>query len=89
MKIHFIFEDFCSPLMIDHGGVNYYPSGMNGRYSIETAALVTCNYGYFRSGSQTRICQTGGTWDGQTICNQSKLITLRYNYINYVIIYIY
>ena len=65
--------DFCSALIIDNGQVSYHPPGVNGRFSIETAAFVTCTYGYFRSGPEKRICQTGGIWDGERVrCNQSK-----------------
>ena len=72
-NIHFIIVDFCSPLRIDNAGIDYHPPEVNGRFSAETAAFITCNYGYFRSGPEKRICQTGGVWDGERVeCITSK-----------------
>ena len=59
-----------------NGGVRYNRSPVNGRYPVDTVAYLSCNYGYSRSGSSSRTCQTSGTWNLDTpTCNQSNEVT--------------
>ena len=48
--------------------------------SYEDTCSLTCNNGYELTGSDTRTCQSNGSWSGTvTVCRRSKL------YVYYII----
>ena len=58
-------DGICGSLSLSHGEVNYNRSPVNGKYQAHTEASFSCNYGYTRSGSASRTCQTSGNWNGE------------------------
>ena len=73
---------------MSHGEVSYNRSPVNGRYLVGTMASFSCNYGYTRSGSASRTCQTSANWNGEMpTCSQSikpkiKIMCWIMNYVN-------
>ena len=66
----------CSPLNVPaNGEINYNKAPVaDGGYPLDTVASFSCDYGYSRSGSSSRTCETSGNWNHQNpTCNQSKL----------------
>ena len=63
----------CVSLSLPNGRVSYNRGAINGRYPVDTVTSFSCNSGYSRSGSSSRICQTSGDWNQQTPkCNKNK-----------------
>ena len=56
----------CSPLSLENGLVCYTTSMENGRYLVATVASFSCNSGYYKNGTNSRVCQSSGSWNGQT-----------------------
>ena len=76
-KYEMFFLGTCSPLGLSNGQVNYNTSAVNGGYPVDTRASFTCNSGYTRSGSSSRICQNLGGWNQQSpTCNKGSHFTL-------------
>ena len=47
--------------------------GDDGVLSYEDTCSFTCNTGYVLTGSDTRTCQSDGSWSGtQTMCRRGK-----------------
>ena len=65
---------FCPALNLENGDIAYHPiNEVDGKYPVDTVAIMSCHYGYMMSGSERRTCQMYGTWDqGTTTCNQSN-----------------
>ena len=65
-------DGICVSLSVSHGEVSYSTSPVNEKYLVDTVASFSCNYGYTRSGSASRTCQTSANWNGEiTTCSQS------------------
>jgi len=48
--------------------------GDDGVPSYEDTCSFTCNTGYELTSSDTRTCQSNGSWNGtETMCNKGKL----------------
>ena len=54
----------CSPLTDLNNGVINCSLGDDGVPSYEDTCSFTCNTGYELTGSDTRICQSDGSWSG-------------------------
>ena len=60
----------CQEPTIENGKVNC-SLGDDGIYSFEDTCTVTCNSGYTLTGSDTRTCQSNGSWNGlDGACNR-------------------
>ena len=58
----------------------------------EDVCSFTCDTGYESTGSDTRTCQSDGSWSGNsTMCNKSEwfLMCMHYNYIHLIHIVLY
>ena len=52
--------------------------GDDGVLSYEDTCSFTCNTGYELTGSDTRTCQSDGSWNGSiTMCRRSELLLIR------------
>jgi len=68
------FAVVCSSLTDPNNGVMTCSLGDNGVPSYEDTCSFTCNTGYELTGSDTRSCQSDGSWSGRgTICRRGKL----------------
>ena len=47
-----------------HNGMINCSLGDDGVYPYEATCSFTCNTGYELTGSDTRICQSNGSWSG-------------------------
>ena len=53
--------------------------GDDGVPSYEDTCSFTCNTGYELTGSETRICQSDGSWSGsETLCRRSEQLYILY-----------
>ena len=67
----------CPPLTDPNNGVIICSLGDDGVPSYEDTCSFTCNTGYELTGSDTRTCQTDGSWSGsQTICQRGMTCVL-------------
>ena len=73
------------PLLIDpSNGVMACSLGDDGAPSYEDTCNFTCNTGYELAGSDTRTCQSDGSWSGNdVVCRRGKYYV--YFYINMLI----
>ena len=75
----------CPTLTNPDNGVINCSLGDNGVPSYEDTCSFTCNTGYELTGSDTRTCQSDGSWSGtDSVCSKGNLCM----YI-YVCIHIY
>ena len=59
----------CSPLTVPNNGIINCSLGDDGVPSYKDTCSFTCNTGYELTGSDTRTCQSNGSWSGiDTIC---------------------
>ena len=56
--------DSCLPLTDPNNGVINCSLGDDGVPSYEDTCSFTCNTGYVLTGSDTRTCQSNGSWSG-------------------------
>ena len=54
----------CPPLTIPDNGIIDCSLGDDGIPSYEDTCSFTCNTGYELTGSDTRTCQSNGSWSG-------------------------
>ena len=73
ISIHEIVTDSC-PLLIDpDNGILNCSLGDDGVPSYEDTCSFTCNTGYELTGSDTRTCQSDGSWsDIEAMCRRGK-----------------
>ena len=65
----------CSPLTNPNNGEISCSLGDDGVYSYEDTCSFTCNTGYELTGSDTRTCQSDGSWSGSdAVCKGGKYI---------------
>ena len=71
INIHEIVTDSC-PLLIDpDNGILNCSMGDDGVPSYEDTCSFTCNTGYELTGSDTRTCQSDGSWsDIEAMCRR-------------------
>ena len=63
----------CLPLTNPTNGVINCSLGENEVPSYEDTCSFTCNTGYELTGSDTRICQSDGSWSGSDdVCRSGK-----------------
>ena len=63
----------CLPLTNPNNGVINCLLGDDGVPSYEDTCSFTCNAGYELTDSDTRTCQSDGSWsDSDVVCNRSK-----------------
>ena len=63
----------CSSLTNPNDGVITCSLGDDGVPSYEDTCNFTCNTGYGLTGSDTRACQSDGSWSGsETDCNRGR-----------------
>ena len=63
--------------------------GDDGVHSYEDTCSFTCNTGYELTGSDTRTCQSNGSWSGSdTACGRGKELHtyMQINFIVYVLL---
>ena len=58
---------------MENGEVHFNKSVVNGRYPVDTTALIQCNAGYTIPGPSTRICQSSKNWNGQEPTCEGKI----------------
>ena len=64
----------CPSLINPNNGAITCSLGDDGVPSFEDTCSVTCNTGYELTGSDTRTCQSNGSWSGsETKCNRGEL----------------
>ena len=65
----------CSPLTDPNNGVIKCFLGDDGVPSYEDICSFTCNTGYELTGSDTRTCQSDGSWSGSdAVCKRGQHI---------------
>ena len=65
----------CSSLIAPNNGTISCSLGDDGTPSYEDTCSFTCNTGYELTGSDTRTCQSDGSWSGSDAsCNRGKLL---------------
>ena len=64
----------CPVLTLDNGEIAYHPvDTVAEKYPVGTVAIMSCHYGYMKSGPERRTCLMSGTWDQEaTTCDQSN-----------------
>ena len=63
----------CPPLTIPDNGIIDCSLGDDGIPSYEDTCSFTCNTGYELTGSDTRTCQSVGSWSGSDdVCRRGK-----------------
>ena len=78
MPLHFIKDTQCDNLQTPDNGNAYCTSGKVGvGYTGDTCSF-TCNIGYELTGSDTRTCQSDGSWNG----SDNNCISKFYSYIH-------
>ena len=66
----------CPSLTDPSNGMISYSLGDDGDASYEDTCSYTCNTGYELTGSNTRSCQSDGTWSGSDpTCGRGDLYT--------------
>jgi len=66
----------CQSLTDPNNGVMTCSLGDDGVPSYEDTCSFACNTGYELTDSDTRTCQSDGSWSGsEIICNRSKFIS--------------
>ena len=65
----------CSSLSDPSNGTMDCSLGDDGTPSYEDTCSFTCNTGYELTGSDTRTCQSDGSWSGNdTTCNRGEYV---------------
>ena len=65
----------CSPLSNPDNGIITCSLGDDGTPYYEDTCNFTCNTGYELTGSDTRTCQSNGSWSGtDAVCRKGKII---------------
>ena len=65
----------CLPLTNPNNGTVNCSLGDDGALSNEDTCSVTCNTGYELTGSDTRTCQSNGSWNGTDgVCTRGKYV---------------
>ena len=64
-------------LNLSHGDVSYDNNAVNGRYPVDTKASFSCDSGYTRYGSTSRICHTSGNWNNKTPTCRKEILYKR------------
>ena len=74
MYVHFVVSLVsCPPLTDPSNGVISCLLGDDGVYSYEDTCSYTCNTGYELTGSDTRSCQSDGSWNGSDdVCQRGE-----------------
>ena len=68
---HLCFTDACHSLNKVANGTMTCLLGDDGVPSYEDICSFTCNTGYELTGSDTRTCQSDGSWSGsETVCKR-------------------
>ena len=63
----------CSPLHVSNYGMMNCSLGDDGVPSYEDTCSFTCNTGYEVTGSDTRTCQSDGSWSGSNdVCRRGE-----------------
>ena len=62
-----VFAVNCSSLTNPNNGVINCSLGDDGVSSYEDTCSFTCNTGYELTGSDTRTCQSNGSWNGRNV----------------------
>ena len=63
----------CPSLSDPNNGMINCSLGDNGTLSYEDTCSFTCNTGYELTGSDTRTCQSDGSWSGSdAVCSRGK-----------------
>ena len=71
--IHFSFLVPCSSLNDPNNGTISCSLGDDGVPSYEDTCSYTCNTGYELTGSDTRTCQSDGSWSGSdAMCSRGE-----------------
>ena len=66
----------CTSLNDPNNGTITCSLGYDGVPSYEDNCSFTCNTGYQLTGSDTRICQSNGSWSGnEAICSRGMYIS--------------
>ena len=66
-----IYTVSCLPLNNSNNGMINCSLGDDGVFYYEDTCSYTCNTGYELTGSNTRICQSNGSWSGtDDICRR-------------------
>jgi len=60
------------PILEQDGLVYVCLLGDDGVPSYEDTCNLTCNTGYEPTGSDTRTCQSDGSWNGTVTCTKNK-----------------
>ena len=67
----YVLTVFCPPLTNPNNGIINCSLGDDGVPSYEDTCSFTCNTGYELTGSDTRTCQSDGSWsDTYVICSR-------------------
>ena len=76
MHIHDILTVQCSTLFDPDNGTITCSLGDDGAPSYEDTCSFTCNTGYELTGSDTRNCQSDGSWSGSDdiVCSKGMCI---------------
>jgi len=71
--LYFQFSAACPSLNDPNNGAITCSLGDDGVPSYEDTCSFTCNTGYVLTGSDTRICQSNGSWSGSyAICLRGR-----------------
>ena len=69
----------CPPLTHPNDGMINCSLGSNNIPNLGEKCIFTCNIGYKLTGSSTRTCQSGGSWNGSdAVCRRGEWF-LAYN----------
>ena len=80
----------CLPLTNPDNGTINCSLGDDGVPSYEDICRFTCNSGYELTGSDTRTCQSDGSWSGiDSVCGRSTYIAMYTFFMIYVYGYVY
>ena len=71
MLLLYVIIVVCPPLTDVNNGVRACSLGDDGVPSYEDTCSFTCNIDYEVAGSDTRTCQSDGSWSGtETLCKR-------------------
>ena len=73
----------CSSLSGPDNGTINCSLGDDGALSYEDTCSFTCNSGYEQTGSDTRTCQSDGSWSGHDVVCRRGIGFIIYVYIYY------
>ena len=75
LQVHYLFICLvpCTSLTKPDNGVINCSLGDDGVPSYEDTCSITCNTGYELTGSDTRTCQSDGSWSGSDVaCRRGR-----------------